>query len=262
MRYHKVPHATDAGLGGRARIGLLVLKTDQTIEHEAREMLAGIDGVALHHARLYNDAIISRDTLLAMKPLIPGAAALLPAEWGFTAIAYACTSGAMVIGEAEVERLVRSEHPRSAVTNPVTACLAAFRALAARRIAVVTPYARAVNDTIAAGLSARGLEVAAFASFEEPDDAIVGRITPAAVLAAARAAISGVAVDAVFVSCTSLRLAAAIDGMEAALGVPVTSSNHATIWHLLRLAGIADRIDGFGRLLRLGLAAAPAAAAE
>lgn len=261
MRYLRVAFATNAGLGARARIGMLVLKTDQTIEFEARQMLAGVDGVALHHARLYNDANITRETLLAMKPLIPEAAALLPAEWGFKAIAYGCTSASMVIGEGEVERLVKSVHPGAAVTNPVTGCVAALGALGARRIAVVTPYARAVNDAIATGLAARGLEVASFVSFEEPDDTVVGRITPDAILAAARTAVDATPVDAVFVSCTSLRLADAVERMEAVLGLPVTSSNHATVWHLLRLAGIGDRIDGLGRLFRQGLAA-PAAAAE
>jgi maleate isomerase len=31
----------------------------------------------------------------------------------------------------------------------------------------------------------------------------------------------------------------------------VTSSNHALIWHSLRLAGIDDAIDGYGRLFQL-----------
>ena len=39
--------------------------------------------------------------------------------------------------------------------------------------------------------------------------------------------------------------------IEAALGKPVTSSNHALIWHSLRLAGINEAIDGFGALFRL-----------
>ncbi|MDE0665932.1 MAG: hypothetical protein OXH67_10090, partial [Acidimicrobiaceae bacterium] len=54
--------------------------------------------------------------------------------------------------------------------------------------------------------------------------------------------------DAVFVSCTSLRLLASVEGLESEVGVPVVSSNMALFWHLLRLAGIADRIDGLGRI--------------
>jgi maleate isomerase len=41
---------------------------------------------------------------------------------------------------------------------------------------------------------------------------------------------------------------------EALIGKPVTSSNHALAWHMLRLAGIDEAIEGFGRLYRTGLA--------
>ena len=42
------------------------------------------------------------------------------------------------------------------------------------------------------------------------------------------------------------RLAAAA---ELWLGKPVIAVNTATYWHALRTRGIADRIDGYGRLL-------------
>ena len=57
--------------------------------------------------------------------------------------------------------------------------------------------------------------------------------------------------DAVFVACTSLRVAAVAAEVEAALGKPVTSSNHAMAWHTLRLAGIGDSLPRWGRLLTL-----------
>jgi maleate isomerase len=33
----------------------------------------------------------------------------------------------------------------------------------------------------------------------------------------------------------------------------VVASNQAMLWHALRLIGVADRIEGFGRLLTLSL---------
>jgi len=60
-------------------------------------------------------------------------------------------------------------------------------------------------------------------------------------------------VDAVFVSCTSIRLAIIAREIEEALGKPVTSSNHAMAWHCLRLAGIDDPQPQFGRLFTLPL---------
>jgi maleate isomerase len=39
--------------------------------------------------------------------------------------------------------------------------------------------------------------------------------------------------------------------VEAQLGKPVTSSNHAMAWHALRIAGYADPVAGYGRLFRV-----------
>ena len=43
----QLPYLTDTGLGKTAKIGLIVLQTDQTLEDEFRQMLA-IDGVACY----------------------------------------------------------------------------------------------------------------------------------------------------------------------------------------------------------------------
>ena len=66
--------------------------------------------------------------------------------------------------------------------------------------------------------------------------------------------IEGRNVDAVFVSCTSVRLMDACAELEKNLGIPLTSSNHAMAWHALRLAGIEDRLGRFGSLYDLPLA--------
>ncbi|MGI9498837.1 MAG: Asp/Glu racemase, partial [Geminicoccaceae bacterium] len=96
-------------------------------------------------------------------------------------------------------------------------------------------------------------EVSAMGSFEEEDDLRVCRISEGSVKAAAIELGRDPSVEAVFVSCTSLRLAGVVEGIEAALDKPVTSSNHALAWHCLRLAGIDDRSKDAGRLFRLGL---------
>lgn len=262
MRYEKLRLATDAGLGARARIGMLVLKTDQTLEYEAAQVVGRVKGVALHHARLFNDFEISRETLMAMKPRLAETAKLLPVEWGFKSIGYGCTSGSMVIGEAAVEQEIRSVHPGVAVTNPLTGGLAGLAALGCKRIGVLTPYVRAVNDGVVAALQGRGLEITAFASYEEPDDNLVGKISVDEIVRASVALAAGADVDGVFVSCTSLRTIDAIPAIEKASGKPATSSNHAMVWHMLRQAGISEPIAGLGRLFERDVAAARAAAAE
>ena len=247
--------ATDAGVGSRAALGLLVLETDQTIEDEFRAIWPA-EGVALYAARLHNDPVITPETLQAMEGLIQPATRLLIPPVHLDVIAFACTSGAMVIGERRVADLIREVRPNAKVTDPVTAALAALDALAVRRVGLLTPYLPEINHRMRAALMARGLEIPAMASFNESDDAVVARITPDSIMAGIEALGRSGACDGVFVSCTSLRVARIVEAAEARIGKPVTSSNHALGWHMLRLAGIDDTIDGFGRLYRTGLARA------
>jgi maleate isomerase len=55
--------------------------------------------------------------------------------------------------------------------------------------------------------------------------------------------------DAIFVSCGALRTLDVIGEIEARAGKPAICSNQAMIWDCLRLGGIEDRFDGFGKLL-------------
>ncbi len=238
---------TDAGVAGRARIGLVTLATDHTIEYEFRRMLAA-PGIGLYHSRIHNAAQITPETLRAMDGGIgAGAALILPGE-RLDVMAFGCTSATIVLGEAAVFARLRTGRPDVACTAPPTAAVAAMAALGARRIAVLTPYRDEVNDAVAGFLAARGLDVVAFGSFLEDDDNRVARIDAASIRAALLALGAAPGVEAVFVSCTSLRLAEQAADLEATIGRPVTSSNHAMAWHALRLAGIGDAMPQFGRL--------------
>ena len=54
--------------------------------------------------------------------------------------------------------------------------------------------------------------------------------------------------DGVFISCTNLRSVGAITALEADLGIPVVSAIQASFWDCLRIAGVRDQVNGFGRL--------------
>lgn len=240
---------TDAGAGARARIGLLVLESDQTMEAEFR-VLTDVPGVAIYHARLPNDVDVTPETLAEMEAALPVAAHLIPQDMGLKSIGYGCTSGTTIIGEDRVAAIMDTAHPAVPSTNPLTAAKAALHALGVKRLGLLTPYAPDVTQAMQEKFMAAGIDVTMVGSFYEKDDRVVGRIDPASILKATLAVGQGDC-DGVFVACTSLRTAGIIEQAEIALGKPVTASNHALAWHLLRLAGIADTMDGLGRLYRL-----------
>lgn len=157
-KIQQLPCSTDAGLGLTAKIGLIVLQTDQTIEHEFRQLL-NLDDVACYHARIANAMTVTPTTLAQMEADLPKAAALLPAAFGFDAIGYACTSGATIIGEQRVANAIQTSHPKAKVSNPLTACKATCAALGLQRIALLTPYTPTVTQALSDHLSAHGIDI-------------------------------------------------------------------------------------------------------
>ncbi|MFC1908885.1 Asp/Glu racemase [Chloroflexota bacterium] len=55
--------------------------------------------------------------------------------------------------------------------------------------------------------------------------------------------------EAMFLPCVGWPTIEVIEKLEWALQKPVISSNQATMWNLLRLANINDKIEGYGQLL-------------
>ena len=259
--HRALPHRLDRGLGERARLGLLVLASDQTIEHEWRLVFRELPGVALYHSRLWNERVITPRSLAAMATEIGPCArnlAILPER---SVIAFGCTSATMVMGEARIEELVREGFPTARVTTPVGAAFAALRAVGAKRLGVLTPYGQEVNVLVERSIEEGGFTVEAFESFLEEDDDRAARIATASIREAAIELGRRPKIDAVFVACTSLRVAEIVTEVEAAIDKPLTSSNHAMAWHSLRLAGIEDALPQWGRIFALPLPCGRAARA-
>lgn len=245
-----LPFETSQIIGSRARIGLVVLATDYTIEHEMR-MLVNLPGVDIYHARIANSPNISPDSLRAMEPLITATAELILPGDTLDVLAYACTSASIVLGTSTVAKNLNAAKPEAKTTNPAFAAFEAFAALGAKRIAVLTPYSKNVNAMVQNSLEDVGFDVPVFGSFNEPHDPTVAAIDSQSLKTGIAHITEGQDVDAIFISCTSVRIVADVAAIETELDIPVTSSNHALAWHCLRLAGIDDKQPELGRLFSL-----------
>lgn len=250
--YEHLAFTTEKAIGFRARIGVVVLATDYTVEHEFRKIIS-MPGVDVYQARIRNNPTITPRTLAAMGPLITETAELILPGDDLDVLAYGCTSASTILGESVVHECLKAAKPMAKTTNPVSAAFAAFDALGASRIAVLTPYRRDVNDIVRDYIRKRGYEVPVFGSFNEEHDPTAAAIDGDSLRRAVQTITEGRQVDAVFVSCTSIRLAGAVAEIEAETGMPTTSSNHAMAWHCLRLAGVDDRLTGMGRLFECAL---------
>jgi maleate isomerase len=162
--------------------------------------------------------------------------------------AFGCTSATVVVGEDAVRRSLEAALPGVPSTTPITAALAALAHLGARRVALLTPYPEPVHRSVADYLDSHGLEVVDQTGLGMAVDRAITEY-PTEGLRARILGLDRSRADAIFVSCTSLRIAHAIGEIESAGGLPLVTSNQALAWHCLRLAGRAANRAGFGRLL-------------
>ena len=124
----------------------------------------------------------------------------------------------------------------------------ALRTLQARRIVVATPYLDEINQREAEYLEQAGFEVLSICGLNLEKDSDMVNVAPDYLLEFALAQDRPEA-EAIFVSCGALRTLDVVNEIEARAGKPVICSNQAMIWDCLRLAGIDDRFEGYGRLL-------------
>ncbi len=228
---------TDGGAGSRASLGLIVLQEDASIEAEFSRLVAA-PGIGLYHSRIAMHPNVAPASLTAMLEELPKAVALLPTSVDFDVIGYACTSAAAVIGSAGIETAIQRVYPAVNVTDPLRAALAVCRTLHVRKLAYVSPYIAEVSATMRNLLEKNGLTITGCVSFEQSDDRIVARISPTSILAAIEQVAAAGACDAVFVSCTNLRVLDILELAEQRIGKPVLSSNLVLARHMLQLAGI------------------------
>lgn len=246
-----LPFETNEGIHSGKSLGLVILSSDETTEPEFAGLF-GAHQVGLYHARIPSSPEATPETLKAMERDLPATLALLPATRRLDVVAYACTSASTLIGAERVARMIAKAHPQAGASDPITAVLAACRAMGVSRIGFLTPYIPSVSEVMRSYLQSQGIEVVSFGSFEQASESTVARIDPGSTLAAIEQLGAEPRVEALFASCTNLQTFGIIEEAERRLGGrPVISSNLALAWHMTRLANLPKgEVIGPGSLWR------------
>lgn len=231
--------------GSRAKLGYLIPSVNLASECQFPAMAP--EGVSLHFTRLKLVGT-SEEELRRMADGLEGAAELLK-DAGVSSITFHCTAVttfAPGMDEVLIERIRKASGLPATATG--RAVVNALGALGAKKVVLVTPYPRHINDKEEAFLRSRGFEVLAnwaegithgLAMFDAPAELWKKR---------AREHRRDDA-DAYFISCAQIKSPEIVEELERELGKPVITSNTAAFWQSLRLSGIEDRIRGFGQLL-------------
>jgi len=236
----------DAGSHARAKIGFVLLATEQTVQDDVIRLRP--PGVGIHFTRAAIADSITNESLAAQAELLADCAATLLPDGSLDVVCYACTSGSLVIGEERVFAELKRGVPGAEATSLITGVIRALRQLDAKRIVVATPYLDEVNQREVDYLEQAGFEVISLCGLNLEKDSDMVRVAPEFIAEFALAQDRAEA-DAIFISCGALRTLEVIGEIETRAGKPAICSNQAMIWDCLRLAGIDDRIEGYGRLL-------------
>ncbi|WP_371225450.1 arylmalonate decarboxylase [Roseovarius sp. 2305UL8-3] len=237
----------DAGRHARAKVGFVLLATEQTIEDDMFTLMP--DGVGVHFARApIPDSITVASLARQAEELAPAAATLLP-DGSLDVVCYACTSGSLVIGEERVLAELRKGAPAAVPTSLITSVLRALDTIGAKRVAVATPYLNEINQQEAEYMAKAGFEIVNIEGLNLEKDSDMIRVRPD-FIAEFAAQVDRPEADALFISCGALRSIDIVDALEQKLGKSVICSNQAMAWDVMRRAGINDRIVGYGALLR------------
>lgn len=237
----------DEGFNHRAKLGFVLLATEQTIEENMFRLAPS--GVGVHFTRAYNPDSITVENLRKQADDLARAASTLLPDGSLDVICYACTSGSLVIGEERVFEELRKGAPGAQRTSLITGVHRALAAIGAQRICVATPYLDEVNVREADYMARAGFEIVNIKGLGLEKDSDMVRVRPNVISDFAKS-VDAKDADAVFISCGALRSIDIIDRLERELAKPVICSNQAMMWDMLRLAEIDDRIDGYGSLLR------------
>lgn len=224
------------------QLGLIVPSWNTTMEYECWRMAPA--GVSIHSSRIAHTEDTD-EALLHMVEVGPEAAQLL-AHAKVHGICFGCTGASFIKPGVDQEVIKNIEAAtKTPTTTTSTAIKEALVHLGIKTVSIASPYPEKVNDLLANFLRSFGFTVISQKGLDTECPAF---LPPDHSYQVAKE-VNRKETEAIIISCTNFRSLEVIEKLEKELKKPVISSNTASMWKLLQLAGIKDKIPGGGKLL-------------
>ena len=223
--------ATVYGSGGR--IGLIVPANNSVIEPEFWSVLP--PNVAVYATRVMAKGDLTAAAVRKMEAEVDRAVAAIAAT-GVDVIAY-CDMVTTFIMEPDWNDLAVEEISRQtgvAAFSAWTALRDALAQIGARRIALGTPYPRAIHELAPIFFTQRGFEVPTHATLDITAMQEVPTVDRARLEAFVRS-LDILGCDALVLLATDLPTFGCIENLESELRLPILSSNQALLWRALKV---------------------------
>ena len=228
------------------RVGLIVLATDVMIEKDFLKVFSGVSA-DLFVNRITNYNPVTAENLKKMTNNITSVTEnILPGE-KIDCVVYGCTSGTIVSGYDTIKKKINIAKPDALVTAPSTAALNALKKKNIKKISIVTPYIKSVNDDVVNFFKNNDFKISSNTYFNIESDVDIGKVDQDQ-LFEILSKIDHKDAEALFVSCTSLPVLNIIEKLEKKLSMTVLSSNQALIWETLENINKNNSIKGYGSL--------------
>ena len=222
----------------RFRVGLMVPSSNTVMEPDFHRQLEGACIISTDRMYLVDVTAEAEEVMLADE--LPRSARRLEST-DPQALVFGCTSAGSLGGLQHDRDIARRVTEQTGV-HTVTVLGSVLQQLELRspsRIAVFTPYNEDLNRSVAQCIAEAGYELAKTTGMGIVSNREIGKVSPASIEKFVTAQMAGVQADAFFLSCTNWQALDALSALEERLGVPVVTSNHATIETVRQLAASA-----------------------
>ncbi len=218
--------------GGAIRLGLVVPSSNSVMEPDFYRRLPL--GVTLHTARMHLQETTASGESAMIDDYLPQAVEDL-ATVRPHAVVFGCTSAGALRGNAYEEELVRHIASRTGGrAYGVSASVRwALKEAGVRRLGVVTPYVDELNGPIRKSLEDDGFRVEFVRGLGIKENFAIACVSPEEICDFAVRETRNADVDCLFVSCTNFRGFEAREMIFSELGIPVVTSNQATLERVL-----------------------------
>ena len=179
--------------------------------------------------RIYLEDVTREAEIAMLRDELPRAIRLI-ATARPDVVVFGCTSAGSLAGVGH-DSAIGTSIEQGAGAPAITVIGAALEQLgsARRRVAVYTPYVAELTRSVAACLAEAGHEVVTARGMGIVSNREIGEVAPEEIARFVLEADGQAGADCVFLSCTNWRAVEAIARLERELGIPVYSSNQASM---------------------------------